>query len=159
MSEFCGPNHLSRRGAQDQCLDCQKLRTQRWREANREEDRRRKRAYRKANPEQKAAEMRRWLERNRDLKRQYRRNRKALEKNAPGQHTAADIAEIFKAQRGRCAYCRQKVGKDYQVDHIIALKRGGTNDRSNLQITCRPCNQKKRAHHPLDFARSHGMLL
>ena len=159
MNEFCGTGHLSRRGSHGQCLDCQKLRTQRWREANREEDRRRKRVYRAANPTQKAAESKRWWEKNRELKRQYRRNRKALERGGRGRHTEDDVNHILRMQRGRCAYCRKKLGDAYQVDHIIALAQGGSNDRSNLQLVCRPCNRRKWDRHPLEFARSCGMLL
>lgn len=85
--------------------------------------------------------------------------RRALERSAEGSFTAEDVADIFKAQKGRCAYCHIKVRDDYHVDHITALSRGGTNDRSNLQILCRPCNLSKAARDPIDFARSIGKLL
>ena len=78
---------------------------------------------------------------------------------AEGTHTAEDIARIYRAQRGRCAYCRQEVGKDFDVDHIQPLSKGGTNWPANLQITCHLCNRKKKARDPLEFARSLGLLL
>lgn len=31
------------------------------------------------------------------------------------------------------------------VDHIVALERGGTNDRSNLMPLCHPCHSRKTA--------------
>jgi 5-methylcytosine-specific restriction endonuclease McrA len=85
--------------------------------------------------------------------------RRARELAAPGSFTAADIKEIFKAQGGRCAYCRKKLGIDHHADHIIALSKGGTNDRSNIQLTCEKCNLYKAAQDPIDFARLLGRLL
>lgn len=32
-----------------------------------------------------------------------------------------------------------------EIDHIIARINGGSNDDSNLQVLCRPCNRKKGA--------------
>lgn len=34
---------------------------------------------------------------------------------------------------------------DLQMDHLIPVSRGGTNDLDNLAILCRPCNLNKRA--------------
>lgn len=80
-------------------------------------------------------------------------------KDAPGSHTAEDISEIYEAQGGRCAYCRKSVGDDYHVDHVIPLAKGGSNDRSNLQICCPRCNSQKQAKDPIDFAQEKGFLI
>jgi len=85
--------------------------------------------------------------------------RKRLELDALGTFTAADVRAILKAQRHRCAYCKKSIKKNYVMDHIIPLARSGTNDRKNMQATCAPCNLRKHARDPLDFARSLGMLL
>ena len=85
--------------------------------------------------------------------------RRALERNAIGSFTAEDIASIFKAQRGKCAYCRKKLGDDMHVDHIIPLVDGGANDRKNLQCLCPSCNLSKAANDPIDYARKLGKLL
>lgn len=45
------------------------------------------------------------------------------------------------------------------VDHIKALARGGSNWPSNLQLTCGPCNNRKRAIDPIEFARRNGRLI
>jgi len=89
----------------------------------------------------------------------HARNRKSRVRHSGGVHTEIDIAEILKAQNGRCAYCRKKVNRSYHVDHIVALSRGGTNARANLQITCPSCNRHKHATDPIDYARKLGMLL
>ena len=91
--------------------------------------------------------------------RAWDRRKLAKRRGAPGAHTAEDIADIRKLQKGRCAYCKVKLGEFYHVDHITALSRGGTNDRQNLQILCQPCNQAKHALDPIRFAQKLGMLL
>lgn len=116
----------------------------RYREANKERLAEADRLKRRENPEQYRA---------------YKRNYKARKKLAVGSHAADDIAAIFKAQRGKCGYCRIKLGKRYHVDHIIALFNGGSNNRTNLQILCGPCNNSKSAKDPIDFARSKGRLI
>lgn len=42
-----------------------------------------------------------------------------------------------------CQWCGQD--DDLEIDHIIPLARGGTNDPHNLQVLCRPCNRRKGA--------------
>jgi 5-methylcytosine-specific restriction endonuclease McrA len=76
-----------------------------------------------------------------------------------GRYEAADIFAIYRAQRGRCAYCPKRLGKFYCVDHIEAASKGGSNDRRNLQLTCRSCNSRKGAKDPIVFAQSLGRLL
>ena len=41
----------------------------------------------------------------------------------------------------RCLKCNTK--KRLIVDHIVPRRRGGTNDYTNLQILCIPCNFRK----------------
>ena len=40
-----------------------------------------------------------------------------------------------------CVRCGAK--EDLTLDHIVPRVYGGTNERSNLQILCLPCNQRK----------------
>lgn len=42
---------------------------------------------------------------------------------------------------GKCAYCGCSLGlKEMQIDHIIPKKKGGKNDLSNYNPSCRQCN-------------------
>jgi 5-methylcytosine-specific restriction endonuclease McrA len=117
------------------------------------------REWREANKEKVATDLAAWRESNRDLSRAYIHRRRALLLSAEGSHTAQDIKEIYAAQKGRCAYCKIKVGDKYHVDHIQPLIKGGSNDKRNLQICCPTCNNRKHAKDPIAFAQELGLLL
>jgi 5-methylcytosine-specific restriction endonuclease McrA len=84
---------------------------------------------------------------------------RARKRSAEGKYTAEDIRAIHVMQKGKCAYCKSRLGGRYQVDHIRPLARGGSNLRTNLQLTCRSCNARKHAQDPIDYARQLGRLL
>lgn len=42
-----------------------------------------------------------------------------------------------------CAHCGEE--RDLTIDHVRPLSRGGSNELSNLQVLCRPCNSRKGA--------------
>lgn len=45
--------------------------------------------------------------------------------------------------RGGYGYYTEIPGVYMSIDHIIPVSRGGTNDRSNLQVLCTRCNTRK----------------
>lgn len=96
---------------------------------------------------------------NKILWRVYAANRRARKKGSAETHVRADVADLFTKQRGRCGYCRKKLGDRLHVDHIIPLARGGSNGKRNLQLLCQPCNSRKSAKHPIEFAQQIGLLL
>ena len=52
--------------------------------------------------------------------------------------------EVYRKSEGHCMLCGKFVDyEDFTVDHIIPLAKGGTNDISNLQCTCKRCNTIK----------------
>jgi len=69
-------------------------------------------------------------------------NRRALKKNAKGKITKAIIQELLLESNGLCFYCKQVIEK-YHIDHYIPLSKGGSNEKSNLKISCPTCNLKK----------------
>lgn len=171
----CKNGHIAaRRVINKQCVECGRLQTarwtkanhakamemtRRWRAANREAILRDMRANRARDPEPWRARYRAWSKKNPEKVKAKNRNTNAQRKGAVGSHTQADLERIFVAQNGRCAYCRISLRKvESNVDHIMPICRGGTNNRDNIQILCRACNQSKWGHDPISFAQSRGLL-
>ena len=51
---------------------------------------------------------------------------------------------VFTRNKYQCQSCGQTHQEtELNIDHIIPLAKGGSNDISNLQTLCRKCNQRK----------------
>lgn len=59
--------------------------------------------------------------------------------------TAYDHLFIAIGRRDGFSCARCGAAFELELDHIIPVSLGGTSDLDNLQILCRPCNQKKGA--------------
>ena len=58
--------------------------------------------------------------------------------------TKQERLDIYNKYNGRCGYCGEKINiKDMQVDHIVALRVGGTDTLDNMICACRSCNHYK----------------
>ncbi len=148
--------------------DDEKARRREWRRTSKDEINAYRRATLRAQGAKRNAIVQRWYDSPKgkawwaayaETKRAIVRNRRAKQRASEGQHTAADIADILRLQRGRCAYCRKPVGKGLHVDHIIPVAQGGSNDRRNLQITCAACNMSKNRSDPIAYATRIGRLI
>jgi 5-methylcytosine-specific restriction endonuclease McrA len=54
---------------------------------------------------------------------------------------------VFQRDNHQCQSCgKTHQNSQLQIDHIIPLATGGSNDISNLQTLCSQCNQKKKHH-------------
>jgi 5-methylcytosine-specific restriction endonuclease McrA len=99
---------------------------------------------------------RRTKEQQRQARRMYERNR---DRRTRGGKVRLDMAEwLHEQQRGRCAVCGVRP-KEFHLDHIEPLARGGVHCESNLQLLCPPCNLKKAAKDPIRFMQEMGRLL
>ena len=50
--------------------------------------------------------------------------------------------EIFKRDKFTCQVC-DRIGGELELDHIINVARGGTDDNHNLQTICKACHIPK----------------
>jgi 5-methylcytosine-specific restriction endonuclease McrA len=90
---------------------------------------------------------------------QRERNYRARKHQSEGTHSEADIKDIFRLQKGRCAACKDALSVGFHVDHVTALINGGGNSRDNLQILCPTCNFAKGPRDPIVFMQRLGFLL
>lgn len=67
--------------------------------------------------------------------------RSLREELAPGSHTQREWRQVMARDGYRCLCCGSK--KRLSKDHIQPIASGGSNDVSNLQTLCIPCNSRK----------------
>ena len=59
---------------------------------------------------------------------------------------------VFRRDNYTCQYCGQ-IGHSLEIDHIIPISKGGSNQPDNLITACRRCNRQKRDKTAEDFKR------
>ena len=135
--------------------------TRQWRDKNRDRFREYCRTYtakwRRNNPEQARVLWSQSAKKNRLQVLAKNAARRARIKSIGGKFTKQDVLQIKSLQRNRCACCATALNR-FHIDHIFPLARGGSNDKTNIQLLCPPCNISKSAKHPVDFMQSRGFL-
>lgn len=56
---------------------------------------------------------------------------------------AEEIERIGEVQGWRCRICGKPIRAGWEVDHVLALARGGRHEVGNLQLLCGGCNRRK----------------
>jgi 5-methylcytosine-specific restriction endonuclease McrA len=72
------------------------------------------------------------------------REKKSRRKNAGGKVAPAEWLAICAAFDNRCAYCGGRPSV-LEMDHVVALSRGGKHIAENIVPACKPCNSSKGA--------------
>ena len=49
--------------------------------------------------------------------------------------------QVWERDEGKCTKCGSS--EDIELDHIIPLAKGGSNNKNNIQLLCAPCNRSK----------------
>ncbi len=56
----------------------------------------------------------------------------------------AKAQRIFDRSNGSCHWCQKSLDPElYHIDHVVAVRDGGTNDESNLVAACPECNGER----------------
>lgn len=122
-----------------------------------EEERIRSRNKRRTRREQERIYRRAYRQKHLIEHRAYEAKRRATKRNAGGSYTKQDIDNLYKLQKGKCWWdTRHSLENGYHIDHRIPLAKGGTNDISNIVLTCPRCNLSKGDKLPDEFT---GRLL
>ena len=124
-----------------------------WQDANKDKVRIKNKSYKTLHKERlrpiAIARTKQWQannpEKHRANSRKARHTRRARIYGAGGSYTNKQIAELLEKQNCCCAACAASLKEKRELDHIIAIARGGSNDISNLQWLCPPCNRSKGA--------------
>ena len=68
--------------------------------------------------------------------------------------------ELMRRQDNTCVYCGyRRIARSLDIDHVVPAIRGGSNDVSNLQVKCRPCNQRKGLQTDREFRARYSRLV
>lgn len=117
----------------------------------------------KANPEKRRGYQAKWRAKYPEKVQAHATKRRTLKAQSVGSHTAGEVVGLFVHQAGKCAYCQTtlmqaiNLPNSATVDHIISLRKGGTNWIENIALCCKPCNSSKGVLDPVVFARRMGI--
>lgn len=174
VTEF-GKETKARDGLRTHCKACINAYKIAWSAANRVEVNAYHAAYRAANRENLKAIKAKWSAENPEVLKASRakwganhpesfrvkqQNRRARERKNGGKLSKGIASKLIVLQKGRCACgCKQPLGDDYHLDHIMPVALGGANVDENIQLLRATCNHRKSAKHPIDFMQQRGFLL
>ncbi len=91
----------------------------------------------------------------RHIKQAYKHRRRCVEREGS---STADIEKWVISQRKVCYWCGVDCKKNYHIDHYNPLSKGGRHEIENMVIACPPCNLRKSAKDPYEFAAESGRL-
>ena len=79
-----------------------------------------------------------------DLDEAERTARNPYRKHYKSAEYARNRRHRFERAHGRCENCRTELLRaEWECDHVVPLKLGGSNDLDNLRVLCKPCHRVK----------------
>lgn len=111
-------------------------------EANLEQDREASQRWYYDNYDRARATTDRWSKEHPDQARANLERARAKRLAAPGDLTSAQWSAVRRRFGGHCAYCGQP-GREFEMDHVVPLSRGGSHTVGNVVPACFACNRSK----------------
>lgn len=125
-----------------------------WREANVERNAENIRRWRMENRETHLAGLRDYRQRNPEKVRLYQNNRRAsLAKSKTFAFSERDWRRLVDRFGARCAYCNQP-STELQLEHVVPVSRGGDSGAGNYLPACPSCNRSKGARFLMEWRLS-----
>lgn len=130
-----------------------------WQKNNKDRSNARKAKWASNNSEKVKATANAWAKANKEARLLAKHTRRAKLASSGGTLTKGIKSKLFALQKGKCPCCNKSLGKNYHVDHIIPIAKGGKNIDSNVQLLRAKCNHQKNAKDPIEYMQSKGFLL
>lgn len=128
-----------------------------WAAANRERKQLANAAWREANRDRMQVVRAAWKKANADRIRVHNATRRARSRSS-GRLSPNIVPLLMAKQSARCAACACEL-VEFHLDHILPLALGGSHTDDNVQLLCPPCNLRKGAMHPDDFAKQQSSVM
>jgi 5-methylcytosine-specific restriction endonuclease McrA len=154
---------ISKRFNRKYCEPCLEIRTyereKEWRQSHPKESAIHSQKYRIKNLEYKKQKSREWAKANKELKRIYCQNRRALLKKNGGILTLEEWNSIKIEQENKCWDCG--VECNLTIGHAIPICKGGRTEYINILGQCMPCNLKQgqQIHPTFKTYGSHSLII
>ena len=100
-----------------------------------------KEKWEKANRTRINTTTREWHVRNPGKSSEYHTRYRTQKANNGGNHTANEFIALCEEYGNLCLACKEE--RPLTADHIVPVIMGGSNNISNIQPLCQPCNSKK----------------
>lgn len=123
-----------------------------WAAANPERKRATDHKRYETHPEKMHERCHRWRQSHPVTCKNYATRRRARKLGNGGFHTAAEWLALCWASAWRCFYCAAPLNEKTAVqEHKVPLARGGSDDISNLALSCVGCNSRKHTMTDIEF--------
>jgi hypothetical protein len=128
-----------------------RLRTAQYRERHFDELREKRYNDYHTNKAKYLAHSKKYRDSHREQLRAFWARRRFILRNGGVPFTAEDVRIQFKMQKGNCWWCGNHITDKWEVDHRIAVSRGGMNTNRDIVVACRRCNRSKKDKMPWEW--------
>jgi len=122
----------------------ERARAEKWRRDNPDREKATRARYYRANTSKVKEATKHFRKNNPDLYRHYANEYKALKRTKGTRLPKGYRNDLLRNQSGLCRACKTDLATSgFEVDHIVAIARGGEHSIENVQLLCVTCNRRK----------------